>query len=396
MPFAIRDGVRLYWKLEGATDRPPLLLLNSIGTDLSLWDAAVPQLLQYFQLLRMDIRGHGASDAPAGDYALEELACDVLVVLEAAGIERTAIAGVSLGGMIAMEIALRAPERVSALALICTSAEMDRDSWAARVEKVRSEGTATIADLATGRFLSPSFASSHPAIAETIRRGLINMAANGYAGAAAAIRDMNLADRICAITAPTLVISGTQDVSTPPAGHGQRIASTVPAAEAMQIDCGHLAPVEAPAGIAAALIRFLTRDETVRSAEGVLRDAGMANRRRVLGDEWVDRSLADRTAFTGDFQELITRIAWHEIWGRPGLDERTRRLLVIAVTAALGRWEEFRLHVRTGIEQGGFSVDELKEVLLQLAIYAGVPAANTGFSEASEVLSDVAKAGAHV
>ena len=118
-------------------------------------------------------------------------------------------------------------------------------------------------------------------------------------------------------------------------------------------------------------------------------DAGMATRRKVLGNAWVDKSLANRTPFNAEFQEMITRHAWNDIWNRPGLDHRTRRLLVVAMTAALGRWEEFRLHVRAGIQQGGFSVDELKETLLQIAIYAGVPAANTAFAEAGAIVAEV-------
>lgn len=114
-----------------------------------------------------------------------------------------------------------------------------------------------------------------------------------------------------------------------------------------------------------------------------------SNRRRVLGDDGVDRSLASRTPFTADFQAMITRIAWQEIWGRPGLDDRTRRLLVLAITVSLGRWEEFALHVRAGLVQGGFTPDELKEVLMQTAIYAGVPAANTGFAEAAKIIAEL-------
>ncbi|WP_331085896.1 carboxymuconolactone decarboxylase family protein [Phenylobacterium sp.] len=91
----------------------------------------------------------------------------------------------------------------------------------------------------------------------------------------------------------------------------------------------------------------------------------------MLGDAWVHRALASRTPFNADFQAMITRYAWHEVWGRPSLDHRTRRLLVVAMTASLGRWEEFRLHVRAGLEQGGFTQDELKEVLLETAVYAG-------------------------
>lgn len=123
--------------------------------------------------------------------------------------------------------------------------------------------------------------------------------------------------------------------------------------------------------------------------KGALYQAGLAVRRKILGDAWVDKSLAARTAFTTDFQDMITRNVWNEIWNRPGLDHKTRRVLVVAITASLGAWEEFRLHVRAGLEQKGFSEDELKEVLLQVAAYAGAPAANTAFAEASKVIAEI-------
>ena len=137
MPFASHSGVRLFWRLDGANDRPAIILLNSIGMDITLWDTTVPHLIDAFRVVRLDSRGHGASDAPEGDYTLSMLADDVIRVMDAARIDRTAIAGVSLGGMIAMELALRYPERVLALALICTSANMDREVWNERVATVR-------------------------------------------------------------------------------------------------------------------------------------------------------------------------------------------------------------------------------------------------------------------
>jgi len=130
-------------------------------------------------------------------------------------------------------------------------------------------------------------------------------------------------------------------------------------------------------------------DPALADAQRVLYESGLANRRAVLGDDWVEASLARRTPFTADFQAMITRYAWQEVWGRPGLDHRTRRLLVIAITASLGRWEEFRLHVRAGLGHGGFSREELKETLMQTAIYAGVPAANTAFAEAAAVIASL-------
>jgi len=119
---------------------------------------------------------------------------------------------------------------------------------------------------------------------------------------------------------------------------------------------------------------------------------GMAVRRKVLGAAWVDRANARKTAFTEEFQDFITRCAWGEVWTRPHFDERTRRILVIGTTIALGRWEEFQLHVRAALTEGGFSADDIKEIILQQAIYCGVPAANNAFKEAAAILTEVAKA----
>lgn len=389
MPFSDGAGARIYWKLEGAADKPALVLLNSIGTDMSLWDRCVPLLLNDFRLLRIDTRGHGASDAPGGDYSLPMLASDVVSVMEAAGIDKAAIAGVSLGGMIAMELALTHPERITQLALICTSASMDRSVWVERIKAVREGGTAAIAEAALGRFFTPAFAASHSGIVESTRHALVSMPRDGYAGAGAAIRDMDVAGRLGRIEAPTLVVTGERDVSTPYAGHGEHLVSGIAGATLARVDSAHLPPLEAPGPLAAALRGFLLGAPSTEAASEALFEAGLKNRRRVLGDAHVDRSLARRTAFNAEFQAMITRIAWQEIWSRPGLDDRTRRLLVIAITASLARWEEFALHVRAGLTQGGFTRDDLKEVLMQTAIYAGVPAGNTAFAEASKIIAEI-------
>ncbi len=123
-------------------------------------------------------------------------------------------------------------------------------------------------------------------------------------------------------------------------------------------------------------------DDTAR------RDAGMAIRRTVLGDAHVDRAIAAATPLTAEFQDLITRYAWGEVWTRPGLDLRSRRILVIGTMVALGRWEELRMHIRAALEHGGFSVDEIKEIVLQQAIYCGVPAAHHAFAELSAVVAE--------
>jgi 4-carboxymuconolactone decarboxylase len=121
-------------------------------------------------------------------------------------------------------------------------------------------------------------------------------------------------------------------------------------------------------------------------------DRGMAQRRKVLGNAWVDRANAKKSPFTQEFQDFITRAAWGERWTRPHYDERTRRVLVIGTMLALDKWEEFRLHVRAALTEGGFTADDIKEIILQQAIYCGVPAANHAFKEAADVIAELEKA----
>ena len=392
MPFASSHGARLYWRQDGAADKPTLVLLTSIGTDLSLYDPVVPLLTPDFRVIRMDTRGHGASDAPAGDYSLDLLADDVLAVMDAAGAGKASVCGTSLGGMIAMSLALKAPERVEALILACTSPAMDPSVWDQRLALIRAQGMGAIVEAVMGRFFSDAFRAQHPEVVETVRAGMLAQSVEGYAGCGAAIRDMALLNQLPAIAAPSLVVTGAKDLATPYAGHGEKIVAAVPGARHIEIGGAHLPSLEAPTALAGAVrdfVREVLRGTAVREAKDTLFEAGLENRRKVLGDAWVDKSLAKRTAFTADYQAMITRYAWNEIWGRPGLDHRTRRLLVLAICASLARWEEFRLHVRAGLEQGGFTQEELKEVLMQTAIYAGVPAANTAFTEAAEVIAEL-------
>jgi len=225
-----------------------------------------------------------------------------------------------------------------------------------------------------GRFFS---SPGHPS-ADSIRTVLLATDPAGYAGCCAAIRDMDHRPLLSSIATPTLVIGGDNDVSTPWTGHGEVLASQIPGARAAKIAAAHLSNLERPSTFTNAILEFLLPEPPADRLE-----AGFAVRRAVLGDAHVTRAIANTNDFTREFQDLITRYAWGTIWTRPGLDPRVRRLLVLAMTASLGRWEEFRLHVRTGLASDLEPAD-LKEVLLQAAIYAGVPAANTGFHIAAE------------
>jgi 3-oxoadipate enol-lactonase/4-carboxymuconolactone decarboxylase len=377
MPLLNVANTTCYYRLDGRDDRPVLMLAHSLGQDHGMWDPQVSDLARYFRVLRYDIRGHGASAATPGDYTMEQLGRDALALADALRIDRFAFGGLSLGGMIGLWLAAHAPARLTAAVLANTSARPGVERMEARRQAVLAGGMEAVADTVMGRFFSPRVLAENPPVVASARRTLLTTDPVGYAGCCAAIRDVDLTATIARIDVPVLVISGDLDTSLPWTGHGQVLAAAIPGARVVHLPAAHLSNVEAPRSFIAALFDFLLPADASPS------EAGLRMRRTVLGDAHVDRALASATPFNRDFQDLITQYAWGTIWTRPGLDLRTRRLLVLAITAAMGRWEEFRLHVRTGI---GRELEwcDLEEVLLQTAIYAGVPAANTGFQVSAE------------
>ena len=377
MPLLTLAGTTCYYRLEGRDGRPVLMLAHSLGQDHGMWEPQIADLAEHFRVLRYDIRGHGASGVTAGDYRIEQLGDDALALADALGIDRFAFCGVSLGGMIGQWLAAHAPGRVTAAVLANTSALADRGGMETRRRTVLAHGMAAVADTVMGRFFSPRLLAVDAATVATSRRTLLTTSAQGYAGCCAAIRDMDLTGALAQIRAPVLVISGDLDVSLPWTGHGEHLARGIAGARAVHLPTAHLSNLEAPRSFTAAVLEFLLPIEA-----GSI-DAGLRTRRAVLGDAHVDRAIASAAGSSAAFQALITKYAWGTIWTRPGLDIRTRRLLVLAMTAAMGRWEEFRLHLQTGMERE-LEWCDVEEVLLQTAVYAGVPAANTGFHVAAE------------
>jgi len=388
MPFMTVNNLRLFYRLEGKPGRPVLVLSHSLGCDHGMWNQQAQDLLPHFQVLRYDTRGHGASDVSKGEYSIEELGRDLLGVTDALGISRFALCGLSLGGAIGQWLAVHAPDRLTGLVLANTSPQFGpRTNWETRIRAVLDNGMAGIVDVVMQRFFSAETLAQSDALVNTAKSVLLGTDPTGYLGCCAALRDFDSRKWLQDIHVPTLVITGDRDVPTPWDGHGEVLARDIPGARTVRLPAAHLSNLERPRSFTAALLEFL---QAAPDASADPLDAGLEVRRAVLGDAHVDRSIAATTDFTRDFQALMTRYAWGTIWTRPGLDRRTRRLLTLATMAALGRWEEFRLHVRTGLTHE-LELCDLKEVLLQTAIYAGVPTANSGFHAASE---EIDKAGA--
>jgi 3-oxoadipate enol-lactonase/4-carboxymuconolactone decarboxylase len=384
------SAAELHYLLEGPEDAPVVVMANSLGATLRMWDEQASALNDRFRSLRYDHRGHGGSPIPPGPYTIEDLGRDVLALLEQLGIERVSFCGLSLGGMVGMWLASEAPGRIDRLVLCCTAARFAPDVYDSRARTVREHGVAEIADDVLERWFTPAFRASQHDVVEWARRMLLDTPAEGYAGCCEAVRDADLRSRLGAISAPTIVVAGADDPASPPE-QAELICDSIPHARLVVIEqAAHLANVEQPKAVTSALLDHLAPGG--RKAHGPVgdqvHDRGMRVRREVLGDEHVDAAIARTTGFTADFQDFITRYAWGEIWTRPSLDRKTRSCITLTALVALGHLEELKMHVRAAL-RNGLTVDEIKEVLLQSAIYCGVPAANSAFAIAQRVLADL-------
>jgi 3-oxoadipate enol-lactonase len=239
--------VELHHTFAGPQDAGVVVLSNSLGTTLAMWEPQAAALARGHRVLRYDLRGHGRSPVPEAPYSIADLGSDLLALLDRTGIARASLFGVSLGGMVSMWVAAHAPERVDRLILCSTSAVMGPpESWTERAALVRREGTAAVADSVVARWFTPAFAAAQPDVVARIRGQLAATPAEGYAGCCEAIREMDQRPDLPAIAAPTLVIAAEGDPSTPPA-HARTIAGLIPGARLEVLDRGaHLVNVEAP------------------------------------------------------------------------------------------------------------------------------------------------------
>ena len=252
----------LRYEFRGKRGSPALVFTGSLGTDLTMWQPQADRLKPRFCTLRYDIRGHGASEVPPGPYSMDDLGSDLVGLLDRLGIERASLCGLSIGGMISMWVAAHAPERVERLVLCSTSAQLGPPSaWTDRAATVRAEGVGAIADTVLGRWFTPDFAQAHPEVIERMRAILTATPAEGYAACCEAIAAMDLTPDLPSISAPTLVLAGSEDPATPPE-HGRRIASLIPGARFEIVSpAAHIATIERPDLTAAIILRFLSDEE---------------------------------------------------------------------------------------------------------------------------------------
>ncbi|WP_338673955.1 alpha/beta fold hydrolase [Streptomyces sp. SCSIO 30461] len=418
----------LQYRSDGPEDAPVLVLGPSLGTTWHMWDRQIPELSERWRVIRFDLPGHGGAPAHPAD-SVSEIADRLVAVLDLLGVQRFGYAGCSIGAAVGIDLALRLPHRVATLAVIAASPRFGTaDDFRRRGVIVRTNGLEPMARSAPDGWFTPEFAAAQPAIVEWAVQMVRTTDPGCYIGACEALAAFDVRQDLGRIGVPTLVLVGSDDQLTGPAEARTLVAGIPDARLALVPGASHLAPVEQPAAVTDLLIRHfsLAWQDTLAaipappvlpgfaargnpSAEfagapgvsaapaeqqGVGRvgrpdpyDAGLKVRREVLGDAHVDRVLETADDFTADFQELITRYTWGEAWSRGGLDRRTRSAVALTALVAGGHLDDLAVHVRAALRNGLTPV-EIREVLMQSAVYCGVPAADAAFRVAQGVIRE--------
>ncbi|PJM97533.1 bifunctional 3-oxoadipate enol-lactonase/4-carboxymuconolactone decarboxylase PcaDC [Streptomyces sp. CB01373] len=417
----------LQYRFDGPEDAPVLILGPSLGTTWHMWDRQVPELTKQWRVFRFDLPGHGGAPAYPAD-SVSDLVTRLLATLDGLGVQRFGYAGCALGGAIGIELALRHPERLASLALIATSPRFGTaDEFRQRGVIVRTNGLDPIARTSPERWFTTGFAAAQPAITEWAVQMVRTTDPGCYIAACEALAVFDARADLGRIGVPTLVLVGSDDQVTGPAQARTLVAGIRDARLAVVPGASHLVPVEQPVAVTDLLVRHFSSawhpgfESTTGHmaivgppAKPVLApppqnapiaeiapapvpaeatggpdryDSGLKIRREVLGDAYVDGALTEAEDFSGDFQEFLTRYAWGEIWDRPGLDRRTRSCVALTALVAGGQLQDVAAHTRAALRTG-LTPDEIKEVLLQTAVYCGIPAAGAAFRVAQQVIRE--------
>ncbi|WP_435844757.1 bifunctional 3-oxoadipate enol-lactonase/4-carboxymuconolactone decarboxylase PcaDC [Streptomyces globisporus] len=415
----------LQYRFDGPEDAPVLVIGPSLGTTWHMWDRQIPELSQHWRIFRYDLPGHGGAPAHAAA-SVAELGDRLLATLDGLGVQRFGYAGCSIGGAIGADLALRHPHRVASLALVASSPRFGTaDEFRRRGVIVRTNGLEPMARTAPERWFTPGFAAAQPAIVEWAVQMVRTTDPGCYIAACEALAAFDIRGALGRIGVPTLVLVGAEDQVTGPAEARTLVAGIPDARLALVPGASHLAPVEQPAAVSDLLLMHFSTawQQDTSAAIPVLPhvtapaapstpfvpvaeiapaaatpdavaptpddryEQGTKVRREVLGDAHVDAVNNTADAFTEDFQELVTRYAWGEVWSRDGLDRRTRSVITLTALVTSGHLEGLAAHTRAAL-RNGLTPAEIKEVLLQTAVYSGIPAAGAAFAVAQKVIQE--------
>lgn len=376
--------------------KPLLILGPGLGTAVEpLWGKAAQLMADDYEIIGYDLPGHGRSEPSTEQWTLDGLAdavADLATEARGATDRQVFFAGVSLGGAVAQRLALRHSDVFDRIAMVCSSPKFGTpDAWRERADFVAKAGTPAMVERSAKTWFAEGFIEKHPTESTALLHSLQNADRFSYAHASVALSEFDMSDELAQVSVPLLALAGDQDQVSPPE-HARAVAAAVQDGQTAVLEnVGHQGPTEAPQDTARILHAFFSGqrvdqpqgDQTIQE----IYDAGMVVRREVLSDAHVDRANANADEFTSDFQEMITRYAWGTIWTRPGLDRKMRSAVTLTAMVAGKYWDELAMHVKAA-RRNGLTVDEIKEILLQTAIYCSVPAANVAFSVAKEALAE--------
>jgi 3-oxoadipate enol-lactonase len=257
MPEISADGTAIHVEVEGPEGAPVLMLSNSLGTNLHMWDDQIPAFTRHFRLVRFDRRGHGGSAVPKGPYSIERLGRDALAVIDGLGIAKVNWCGLSMGGMEGMWLGANAANRIDKLVLSNTASYFpDRTMWDGRIKTARDKGLAALVDATIERWFTAQFRQRSPQAVARIREMFLSTDLEGYVGCGGAIRDMDNRSLLAKVSVPTLVIAGRHDMGTTLEA-GQFIAEHIPGAELVVLETAHIANVEQPQAYTDTVLKFL-------------------------------------------------------------------------------------------------------------------------------------------
>lgn len=389
MAFHTINGRSVAYRLLGAEVNPLVVLAHPLGMSQAVWDDVIPALLARYRVLTWDLPGHGASQAVSGaQITPADLAAEALALVELAGAQRFHFAGTSIGGVVGQQLIAEHSDRLLSATLTNTGAVIGNpDLWNTRAGRVRQEGLAAMSEEIVPRWFAPQAFEASPAL----KVGWCTQMGRGDDESYAQLCEMlgrdtfsgKLSGKSASHKVRIQLFGGSEDMATPPATL-EALAAELDGAPLEIFDgVGHVPSLEAPVLFAERLLALMATDLGDVANHGVAYATGLETRKQVLGEEHVARSTANANSLDAPFQQMITRFAWGELWSNGDLTRRERSMITTGILAALGR-EELTLHLKTA-KRIGLSEAELRQVLMHVAIYGGVPAANHAFALAKEL-----------
>lgn len=382
MAFLATDAHLIAYQDSGETYLPALFMAHPLGMSHAVWDEVCNQLHGHYRCVRWDLPGHGSSGVASDDVSIALLANDALALADALDIEHFSFIGTSIGGVIGQHLCQVAPQRLEQVWLTNTGAVIGtKEAWAERADSVRRLGLTEMAQAITPRWFSPSYVEQNP---EVLKGWQVQLGRNddeSYAKLCEVLAQVDNRGKLTDYPNHVALIAGADDVSTPIAKLETLKAEFADASISIFEGVGHVPSVEAPDHLVECIQTNSTRATVGQTGIGYKQ--GLKQRIRILGEDHVAKASKNANTLDSPFQQFITRTAWGELWGDSSLTVQQRSMITTAILAALGRDGELGLHLRTA-KRLGINENQLRQVLMHVSIYGGVPAANHAFSLAKD------------